>query len=396
MRRVPPHLKLAALDVGIRTEQDLLRDYAEEIAGLHELPAHEVVPRFRRFMDVYHYRSEAGSPEEWEAILGGELEHSFIRISKPFRFVHQEVVPLVLRAIERYARTGADRLRVLDYGGGSGSDAIIYARSGHEAHYADLVAWKNTDVVARRFALRGLDIPIHDALGLPDRRFDVITAIDVIEHIYDVEEATARLAARVPAGGLLCCANAFSSITYDGDHLDKNRVYVELFPRLMETAGFERVTFWPPLEVFRRLQPPAESVQEETERLLDLLYAETHRLCADRCRSLLAVAARAEHEPLVGLPAADTVPSGAPAPTTASSDNGRSSLRERVVPLAGRLAPPFVRRRVWERRQEEMVEGMRRPTDARAALGSLIDYGSVLRIAEHRLRSRGLPLDGGH
>src|SRR4051794_3045556 len=271
-RRLPPHLSQAALRPGVSGRAELLRDYADEVALLHGEPAEATRERFDRFLAVYHFGTAEGSRDEWAAIYSGDVEHSFIRISKPFRFQDQEVIPLVQRAIAKYARTGSTRLRVLDFGGGSGNDAIVYARSGHEAHYADLISLKNTDVVARRFEIRELDIPVHDALALPDLAFDVITAIDVLEHIYDVEDATARLLARIPAGGLACFANAFSSISYDGDHLDKNRVYVELFAHLMTAAGFELVAQWPPLEVWRRTRPAEADLRAEEDLLRRVLY----------------------------------------------------------------------------------------------------------------------------
>lgn len=386
MRRVPENLRLAALRDDVGDRDDLLRDYAEEVALLHDLPQEETVERFRRFMSVYHLGSAEGTPEEWAAIYGGDVEHSFIRISKPYRFADQEIIPLVMRVLREDVRTGARRLRVLDFGGGSGNDAIVYARMGHEVHYADLLALKNTDVVARRFELRGLDVPVHDTLALPDLTFDAITAIDVLEHIYDVEDATARLLARIPQGGVLCCANAFSSITYDGDHLDKNRVYIETFPELMKAAGFTHAAHLPPLEVYRREREGAGDIAAEEDRLRRVLYRVSRDHCAERCRALLETLSGADVEATRDLPLHGTVVRGT---GVTAAGGGRGPARERLLRLAVRHAPAGLRRRRWAEREAAMVRDLAAPASPGHALGSLSDYAAVLRIAQHRLATLG-------
>jgi hypothetical protein len=391
VRRPPEHLRLAALRESVASEQDLLRDYAEEAALMHELPAEETDRRFHRFLDVYHRGTAEGTAEEWAAIYSGDVEHTFIRLSKPYRFADQEVIPLVTRALREHARTGSARMRVLDFGGGSGNDAIVYARLGHEAHYADLLALKNTDVVARRFALRDLDIPVHDAGSLPAEPFDAITAIDVLEHIYDVEDATARLLARIPAGGLFCCANAFSSITYDGDHLDKNRVYLETFPALMTAAGFARVAHLPPLEVYRREGPAVDDIAAEEVRLRRVLYRASSDHCAARCLELMERLDGVRQDAVRGLPLHGTVVRGTGATAASAAPAGArdGALRTRAVALAVRYAPGALRRRRWRAREAAMVDQLARPAAPGQTLASLSDYAAVLRIAEHRLATLG-------
>src|SRR4051812_39262785 len=165
---------LAALGDGVRTERDVLADYVQELALLHDLPLDEARTRFDRFLDIYHRGTAAGTEEEWAALRSEDVEHSFIRISKPYRFRHFDVVPEVLRTTRRALRSDGRPRSLLEFGGGFGSDAIVHARSGFAVHYADLIALRNTEVVRRRFALRELDIPVHDSGSLPDRRFDVV------------------------------------------------------------------------------------------------------------------------------------------------------------------------------------------------------------------------------
>jgi SAM-dependent methyltransferase len=364
-----PHIALAALHSGVRSDDDVLDDYAAEVAQLHGLPEDEARRRFRRFLDVYHYGRDRGTEEEWGAIHGGEVEHSFIRISKPFRFRHDRVVAQVVDAIRSQLRSGSEHPRVLDFGGGFGNDAIVFARSGWEAHYCDLLALKNSDVVRRRFELRGLDIPMHDTHALPPLSFDAVSAVDVLEHIYDVEAATAELVMRIPAGGLLCVANAFDVITYDGDHHDKNRVYAELFPKLMAALGFELVIDHPPLEVFRATRQPGD-----VDAVKRALYETTRDHCVARCQALMAVA---------GSGSVDW--GSLPGPRVLGTGRDAVSARNQARALAARMAPRFVKDAVAKRRARELRGRLGTPSDPAQALASLADHVAVLRIAEHRL-----------
>jgi SAM-dependent methyltransferase len=387
------HFRLAALDPAVRTFDDVLADYAREAARLHGLDDDEAQRRFARFMAVYHLGAEAADEREWAAIRGGDVEHTFIRLSKPYRFAEQQVVPVIAEHLRRHLEGRPAPVRVLDFGGGSGNDAIVYARMGFEAHYADLVALKNTDVVARRFAIRGLSIPVHDSGALPDVRFDAITAVDVLEHIYDQEAVLARLMARIAPGGLLLPANAYSSVTYDGDHLDKNRVYVELFPTLMARAGFVRIAHPSPLEVYRRAEDPRGTIAEDEDRLAGLLYATTRDICAGRCRDLLAALTDAAPAatPPSGLPSAAVVGRGSGAVNAGDSTGAaapRRDWRAALLRSAVRHAPLWLRHRRARRREIEFVTELRSPATDGQALAALADYASALRIAEHRLATR--------
>ena len=377
------YFALAAFRPGVRRDDDVLEDYVQELTVLYDMPADDIRRRFQRFLDVYH-RGEDGSPDEWAQVHTGELEHSFIRISKPYRFRAAELVPEALRVIRESLRSGGEHPSLLEFGGGFGNDAIVYARSGFEAHYADLVSLRNTDVVVKRFAARGLDIAVHDVGALPARRFDVITAMDVLEHIYDVEEAVAQLAARIPTGGLLCCANAFGTITYDGDHHDKNRVYLGLFGDLMAAAGFEAVAANPPLEAFRRVREPEPEVDAELARLRPILSEATRRRARAHCELLLTAVAGARDIDWERLPLGE---GGAPDASAAPADSGSGGIRRQAYEAAARRAPRALKRARARRRLAETTAELTETGDHARALGALADWVSVLRIAEHRLRS---------
>lgn len=378
------YFALAAFRLGARRDEEVLEDYVQELALLYEMPADEIRPRFERFLDIYHRGMDSGTADEWAQLHTGDLEHSFIRISKPYRFREAEMVPEALRVIRRSLRSGAARSSLLEFGGGFGNDAIVYARRGFEVHYADLVSLRNTDIVASRFAAREMDIPVHSVGALPHRRFDVITAMDVLEHIYDVEEAIAQLASRIPRGGLLCCANAFGAVTYDGDHHDKNRVYLDLFGELMSAAGFETVEANPPLDAYRRVREPEQEVEDELARLRPLLYAATRQRARERCDLLLHSLADSRDIAWERLPLGSVASSDAQAAYAASR---RESLRGRAYAAAARRAPRALKRAVLRRRLAHTSAELTDTGDSARALGALADWVSVLRIAECRLRS---------
>lgn len=383
------YFALAAFRPGIRRDDEVLEDYVQELALLYEMPADRIRPRFKRFLDVYHRGMDPGTTDEWTQIRMGDLEHSFIRISKPYRFRAYEMVPETLRVIPRSLRSGATRPSLLEFGGGFGNDAIVYARRGFEVHYADLVSLRNTDVVARRFAARGLDIPLYDVGDLPHRRYDAITAMDVLEHIYDVEETIAQLAARIVRGGLLCCVNAFGAITYDGDHYDKNRVYLDLFGELMSAAGFEAVKANPPLDAYRRVREPEQAVVAELARLRSLLYATTCWQARKRCELLRHSVADVRDISWERLPLGNMATSSVQ-PVSAASR--RESLRGRVYAIGARRAPRALKHAVWRRRLARTTAELTDTDDPVRALGALADWVSVLRIAEHRMRSPAAPM----
>jgi hypothetical protein len=378
------YFALAAFRQGARRDTEVLEDYVQELAQLYQMPANVIRPRFERFLDVYHRRVDPGTADEWAQLSTGDLEHSFIRISKPYRFREYEIVPGALRVIQRSLRSGAVRPSLLEFGGGFGNDAIVYARHSFEVHYADLVSLRNTDVVVRRFAARDLDIAVHDVGALPDRRFDVITATDVLEHIYDVEEAVAQLASRIHRGGLLCCVNAFGAITYDGDHYDKNRVYLELFGELMSAAGFEEVEANPPLTAHRRTREPEREVEAELTRLRPLIYAATCRRARRHCDALLHSIQNShdiawERLPLGRAAGSDDQP--------ASATSRWGGIRSWAYAAAARQAPRALRRAVWRRRHAQITAELTDTGDPARTVGALADWVSVLRIAEYRLSS---------
>jgi SAM-dependent methyltransferase len=125
--------------------------------------------------------------------------------------------------------------RVLDYGGGGGKDSILYSRSRYDVTYTDLLG-PITDFVRMRFRLRGLSVAVVDVRDLDETRYDIVNCMDVIEHVYDVEDVLADILSHLRLGGHLLCYPAFFN-TWNGDHVEKNCGYPPFFADMLEAVG---------------------------------------------------------------------------------------------------------------------------------------------------------------
>ncbi len=118
---------------------------------------------------------------------------------------HQRMLRLILQFSRQYGKTP-----VLDFGGGGGGIALMLARAGMHAEYAD-VAGKLTRFAQWRFFKHDLRVPVHDVLEpLPRHRYGMILAIDVLEHLSDLSGCVKKLYNGLKAGGSLVVTQSFS------------------------------------------------------------------------------------------------------------------------------------------------------------------------------------------
>jgi 2-polyprenyl-3-methyl-5-hydroxy-6-metoxy-1,4-benzoquinol methylase len=92
----------------------------------------------------------------------------------------------------------------LDFGAGVGSGSLLFARHGLEVALADISS-PLLEFSQWRFELRGLLGEFFDlkARGLPTESFDIVTAMDVFEHLADPVEAVEKLWNVLKRGGFL-------------------------------------------------------------------------------------------------------------------------------------------------------------------------------------------------
>ena len=111
---------------------------------------------------------------------------------------YRTLVCLDIAAAQRRGR------RVIDYGSGIGSDAIIFAAAGYDVTLAD-VSSRLLEFAAWRCARRGLVVRTIDLKRerIPARQYDVAVCFDVLEHVPRPFRTLCELHAGLAPGGFL-------------------------------------------------------------------------------------------------------------------------------------------------------------------------------------------------
>jgi 2-polyprenyl-3-methyl-5-hydroxy-6-metoxy-1,4-benzoquinol methylase len=93
---------------------------------------------------------------------------------------------------------------LLDFGAGVGSGGIVFARQGFAVTLADISA-PNLAFCEWRFRLRGLPCELINLVEerLPNQAFDLVTVMDVFEHLVDPVDTVTTLHTALKPGGYL-------------------------------------------------------------------------------------------------------------------------------------------------------------------------------------------------
>jgi 2-polyprenyl-3-methyl-5-hydroxy-6-metoxy-1,4-benzoquinol methylase len=150
---------------------------------------------------------------EWHALPGAlRDDHWYYLSSRLYLFanaIHLHEDATTLAAIETIAAPGA---RVLDFGGGTGNLALALAAADRQVAYVELSALQK-DFLRFRLAKHGLTEAVEVVdwwANPPAARYDVVIALDVLEHLPDVAETlTTRLLPALRRGGALLEASPF-------------------------------------------------------------------------------------------------------------------------------------------------------------------------------------------
>lgn len=127
---------------------------------------------------------------------------------------------------------------LLDYGGGAGGLCIYLNARGIRCDYLDIPG-KTFEFARWRFKKRQMDVRMLDALDkdLPQSKYEAVVAWDVLEHIFDTDNALKDINRLLKKGGLFINRSTFSG---GGVHLKKNEIYqdMHIFNCLLEKSGF--------------------------------------------------------------------------------------------------------------------------------------------------------------
>jgi len=139
-----------------------------------------------------------------------------------------------------FARQRQSGRRYLDFGGGVGAGVLLFARHGFHVFHADI-----SSTLLRfsqwRMERRGLSaefIDLKDA-SLPPDAFDMITAMDVFEHLPDPVEAVDRLAIALKRGGFL-----FGRFAAERDEDRPQHIVFDFEPVLERLASWGFTQVW--------------------------------------------------------------------------------------------------------------------------------------------------------
>jgi SAM-dependent methyltransferase len=150
----------------------------------------------------------------------------------------EDASPLSYVTALHFARRCGSR-RYLDFGAGVGSGSILFARHGFDVTLADISstllrfsAWR---LDRRRLPATYVDLKTAE---LPGGAFDLVTAMDVFEHLVDPVGTVDRLAATLKAGGFL-----YTRIAAEADEDRPQHIVQDFGPTIehLQALGFVRV-----------------------------------------------------------------------------------------------------------------------------------------------------------
>jgi 2-polyprenyl-3-methyl-5-hydroxy-6-metoxy-1,4-benzoquinol methylase len=92
----------------------------------------------------------------------------------------------------------------LDFGGGTGSNIILFASHGFECTLAD-ISTTMLDFARWRFERRKIEARLIDTKveSLPHETFDFVTAVEILEHVPNPLEIMSTIAAATKPGGII-------------------------------------------------------------------------------------------------------------------------------------------------------------------------------------------------
>jgi len=182
---------------------DLVED-AKKFTGYNTID--EMVGAGNSFMD------------EWEEGLGPEevadwyRKYPNERVARQVAYLTQtahkkQLLDTVLQSV-----SDAKPYRILDFGCGTGTIGYELAKRGHDVHFMDIkdtATFKFLQWRIKENNLKGIFIDSHGGppVGLDGNKFDVIIAMDSIEHIEDWPEAVRILADRLDSQGVMFSNN---------------------------------------------------------------------------------------------------------------------------------------------------------------------------------------------
>jgi len=166
--------------------------------------------------------------------------------------------------------------RVLCVGDGLGFDSLYLHRAGLDVTYSDL-SEISSQFASALFEFAGANVTmfLDEAGSLQPESFDVVTCLDVLEHVPDPPALIGDLARAIRPGGLLILSAPFWMLTHEyATHLHSNRKYSGRLINMCRPHGlklYDGRWKWEPL-VLVKLQPGAPVPGSRLHRQQLLLF----------------------------------------------------------------------------------------------------------------------------
>jgi 2-polyprenyl-3-methyl-5-hydroxy-6-metoxy-1,4-benzoquinol methylase len=153
--------------------------------------------------------------------------------------LHDDASPLAYVTALHFAQQHGCQ-RYLDFGAGVGSGAILFAQHGLEVTLADisstLLGFSQWRLARRGLTATAIDLKVS---SLPDSAFDLITAMDVFEHLVDPVETVERLWVALKPGGFL-----YARIHAESDEDRPQHIAQDFEPTFERMRALEFIPVW--------------------------------------------------------------------------------------------------------------------------------------------------------
>ncbi len=182
---------------------------------LEQTIAEEVAEYFGESVDHvidYWYYSTEKLKDEWNALSPTTDEEIINFYDSNITYIYElsywhtlhmnlgliENVRSLEKAINRPGR------RYLDFGGGTGSNIILFSTHGFDCTLAD-ISTSMLDFANWRFINRGIDCSIVDLKEslLPEEYYDFVTAVEVLEHVKNPVDIMQKIVKVTKPGGII-------------------------------------------------------------------------------------------------------------------------------------------------------------------------------------------------
>jgi 2-polyprenyl-3-methyl-5-hydroxy-6-metoxy-1,4-benzoquinol methylase len=195
---------------------DLIRD-AAAWTGYRDLA--EMTAYAQTFHDHWEtHKAAGGSDVDWYRLFPKE------RVARQVWFnttaTHKrQMTDFILNAVNH-----ATPLSILDFGCGIGIPAYVFAQKGHDVMAMDIAGTGTFEFLRWRVKQAGLSMTFAESRGgvpaLSSHRFDIIVAMDCLEHIPEWRRTLTELVAHLKPGGALFCNNAILDDPHHAEHYD--------------------------------------------------------------------------------------------------------------------------------------------------------------------------------